>query len=297
MLQEVKNPALLLPICESSVIPQGYIFMVADDGFDRTPASQTLPGPRWVRRRVEVLVPLKPTKKAVLIIRGFTSSNDLSRDYYAYLSNLHIIDPTLAVYGFHWDSGQLGELVMRVSFLLAALISRGSARVMNNIPLEVIASVMEKLSNPKKTWREAKDSAELSASDLIVALKVLSDRYENLVLIAHSLGCYLVQRGLFAWEGESLLKQVHFFGGAVESDVNFNGVLTATDGPVVNHYVPGDIILRWLYPFGEEKLNPSPIGLGHASHRRIRNKDCSDIVKGHNSYAVFSSEILREFLK
>ncbi|WP_025769970.1 alpha/beta hydrolase [Thioalkalivibrio sp. HK1] len=140
---------------------------------------------------------------ATLYIKGFLNESDSSnpkdsKDFFRPFYEQHIklrrrgIWLPDDVYGYLWKSGDFWKVIPRS--LLGFMCGFFAARLFVPHPISLPLGAWLALEELKKAYVRAKKEAIDGAPDLAIQIKDLSSRYENVRVVAHSLGCLLAVR-------------------------------------------------------------------------------------------------------
>ncbi|EKO3817286.1 DUF726 domain-containing protein [Vibrio harveyi] len=219
-------------------------------------------------------------KLNIIVVNGFLSEGD--RNCSDWLSLIEHAYPHHTVEHYDWEACNTTSSLIN---LLASDFSKSfldivfDGATLNNSSCLLKSTVEVGL----KQWESAMRNTEKAG----FLLSRHIDRSEGqFILMGHSLGAKVIYHCLESMKMTDKVVSSVLFGGAVEKDVKWEGLLSKhSQMNILNGYSSNDSVLKKLYPFGSKMSNPiglCPIEVSYS--RRLCNIDMSEVVSGHTKY-------------
>lgn len=202
-------------------------------------------------------------KQTVIFLNGFLQAND--NQFEDWLVSQLRIKPNVMLYGIHWPSKTVGDLG-----ILAHEIYQNR-------------NFWQLINNP---WHNVLKTAEKSGAQL--GRLLINHQYQNLTLVAHSLGCRVIYYALdtLAKNHCLLAANIILLGGAVgNQSKDWEKVAEHIDGKIYNCFSKEDSMLQYVYSSSLVWLS-KPIGRYpiDTTNEKIINIDCTEIVRSHMNW-------------
>lgn len=227
---------------------------------------------------IKILKKNKKTNNIHIFVNGFTNDKKGNnfRKWLEESEELAFKDSCL--YGFDWPSGKMNSFLTIVT---KAVSSKNIPEFLFNISFSFLSE-----------WKQARNNAEKYSSELGIFIKEEYEKNPNIKihLYGHSLGSRLIYYALEDLSNTDIrIKEVFFFGGAVDIDE-----ISATDllrfiHNIYNFYSYNDDILKFMYQGAE--LSEKPIGLNYIKYKQVKvkignlyNFNVSEFIEGHTKY-------------